>query len=210
MKYSIGLPLSVLLLAGCFEMQEPVVEPAAEPAAEIGESETAIAAPAASLPPVEGAASRSASIDWSSARADFAAQAAENPDGLVGVETAGDSAVPVLLPNVDVFSVASEGEAPLTFTPVPDGYFAVVQGDAYDMIINGSDKLVAAPEGMEPLATGDMRFEDTLTGSQVTFSRYGASYLVEFACKDAAPSTSCVSEDDAVKAVEDLLLAGTQ
>ena len=58
------------------------------------------------------------------------------------------------------------------------------------MIINGTDRLTAAPGRGDVATDTELRFEDTMTGSQVAFSRYGASYLVEFACKGTAAITA--------------------
>ena len=80
------------------------------------------------------------------------------------------------------------------------------------MIINGTDRLVAKPGGQGQATDSDLVFEETMTGAQVSFSRYGASYLVELMCKDPATAIrgSCVSEADAIAEVEELLIAGTR
>ena len=46
---------------------------------------------------------------------------------------------------------------------------------------------------------GEMQFQETLTGAQVSFQRYGASYLAEFMCKapDTASRGSCISAEAA-------------
>ena len=108
--------------------------------------------------------------------------------------------------------MASTGESNLDFRPMADGYFAVRKGDIYDMIINGTDRLVVRPDGNGTAGDTPLTFEETMTGSQVSFSRYGASYLVEFMCKDPATAVkgSCVSEEEALAEVEKLLIAGTR
>ncbi len=197
--------LAALALPACYEMSEP---DAAVPATELAEPEPAEQPATAPEPEVVIAstpASRKAEIDWTAARTDFAAQ---DPN-LVTPQGAGTVAIPILLPEIPV-TVASDGPSPLRFNQVPDGYFAVVKGEVYDIIINGTDKLVGAPDGMTAMAPGELRFEDTMTGSQITFNRYGASYLVEFACKAPVTTESCITEAEAVEAVEELLLAGTQ
>ena len=100
----------------------------------------------------------------------------------------------------------------LDFRPMADGYFAVRKGEIYDMIINGTDRLVVRPDGSGTATDSALKFEETMTGSQVSFSRYGASYLVEFMCKDPATAAkgSCVSEEEALAEVEKLLIAGTR
>ncbi|MCR9196746.1 MAG: hypothetical protein NXH88_18570 [Hyphomonas sp.] len=156
------------------------------------------------------AETKTASIDWTQARQDFASRESDNV-GMVQVASVGSPAVPVLLPDEPV-TVASTGENSLDFRPTADGYFAVRKGEVYDMIINGTDRLVARSGAQGPAPDSEMKFEETITGSQVSFSRYGASYLVEFMCKDPATAAkgSCVTEEEAVAEVEKLLIAGTR
>lgn len=156
------------------------------------------------------AETRTANIDWTQARQDFASRESDNM-GMVQVASVGSPAVPVLLPDEPV-TVASTGENSLDFRPTADGYFAVRKGEVFDMIINGTDRLVARSGSQGAAPDSEMKFEETMTGSQVSFSRYGASYLVEFMCKDPATAAkgSCVSEAEALSEVEKLLIAGTR
>lgn len=153
---------------------------------------------------------KQATIDWTQARQDFAARDSDNM-GMVQVASGGSPVVPVLLPDEPI-TVASTGESNLDFRPMADGYFAVRKGDIYDMIINGTDKLMVRPGDSGATTDTPLTFEETMTGSQVSFSRYGASYLVEFMCKDPATAVkgSCVSEEEALAEVEKLLIAGTR
>ena len=154
---------------------------------------------------------KTATIDWNAARADFAARDSDD-DVMAQVASGGSPAVPILLPDEPVGIASAGGDEALQFRPLADGYFAVKKGEVYDMIINGTDRLVAIPGGQGGAVDTELVFEETMTGAQVSFSRYGASYLVEFMCKD--PSTairgSCVSEADAIVEVEKLLIAGTR
>ncbi len=156
------------------------------------------------------AETKTANIDWTQARQDFASRESDNM-GMVQVASVGSPAVPVLLPDEPV-TVASTGENSLDFRPTADGYFAVRKGEVFDMIINGTDRLVARSGSQGAAPDSEMKFEETMTGSQVSFSRYGASYLVEFMCKDPATAAkgSCVTEEEAVAEVEKLLIAGTR
>lgn len=156
------------------------------------------------------AETKTATIDWTQARQDFASRDSDD-NGMVQVASVGSPAVPVLLPDEPV-TIASTGESSLDFRPTADGYFAVRKGEIYDMIINGTDRLVVRPGSQGTATDSPLRFEETMTGAQVSFSRYGASYLVEFMCKDPATAIkgSCVSEDEAVAEVEKLLIAGTR
>jgi len=171
--------------------------------------------PAPELPPAEPIDAdpepRRATIDWNSARADYAAVQAENPDAGVEIASGSDAPpVPVLLPGNAVS--AASGPDGLQFRPLNDGYFAVIKGEIYDMLINGTDRLGPTPPGAAALEEGSARFEETMTGAQVSFKRYGASYLVEFACKDpgTAIKGACVTEEEAMLAIEDMLIAGTR
>jgi len=153
-----------------------------------------------------------AAIDWDSARADYARRETSPDDDAFSVAGASNAAVPILLPSTPI-TTAAVGDGPaMQFRPLEDGYYAVYPGTVYDMIINGTDRLAAAP-GRETVVTdSELRFEDTMMGSQVAFSRYGASYLVEFACKDpdAANGDGCITEAEAKAMVQELLIAGTQ
>jgi hypothetical protein len=207
--------MGVLMLGACEQQIEPATVEAETPPILIEDVDTAQpmtpAAPEAADPvPTKVAQTKTATIDWNAARADFAAR--DTDDGMMAqVASGGSPVVPVLLPEEPV-SVASVGEDGLQFRPLADGYFAVQKGDVYDMIINGTDRLVARPGGEGVAADTPLVFEETMTGSQVSFSRYGASYLVEFMCKDPATAIkgSCVTEEEAVAEVEKLLIAGTR
>jgi len=156
------------------------------------------------------AETKSATIDWNQARQDFASRDSDD-NGMVQVASVGSPVVPVLLPDEPV-TIASTGESSLDFRPTADGYFAVRKGEIYDMIINGTDRLVVRAGSQGAATDSPLRFEETITGAQVSFSRYGASYLVEFMCKDPATAVkgSCVNEEEAVAEVEKLLIAGTR
>lgn len=195
-----------LLITACEEQAEIApVEPATPPAIE---ASTPPAEPA--LPAKNIAERKTATIDWNAARADFAAR--DSDDGVMAQVASGSSIpVPVLLPEEPV-GIASTGDDALQFRPLADGYFAVKKGEIYDMVINGTDKLIARPDGEGTATDTELAFEETMTGAQVSFSRYGASYLVEFMCNDPATAVkgTCISEADAVAEVETLLIAGTQ
>lgn len=151
-----------------------------------------------------------ATIDWDAARRDFAARTVPN-DATLSIAGSSNPPVPVLLPDQPV-SVARAGGTAMQFRPTADGYFAVIPGSTYDLIINGSDRLIVPDSAANPSPSEALNFEETLTGAQVSFQRYGASYLAEFMCK--APETarvgSCVTAEDAKQVVNDLLISGTR
>lgn len=212
--FLIPTAMAFVLTAACDQIRTPgnvaaqndaeVTEPAEAPAPEVSAVEDVVERASVTL--------KRAEIDWEAARADYAAREIMPDDNTFSVASETALSVPVLLPSAPI-STASVGEDDgMQFRPLADGYYAVYPGEAYDMIINGTDRLAVAPgRGLTPTDTA-LRFEETMTGAQVSFSRYGASYLVEFACKSAddAKGDGCVSEAAAKAAVQDLLLAGTQ
>ena len=210
MRILILTALSGLALAACdqFTEQAPVQ---AEAPAELVQAEQTPASEPVPPKPDNIAERKTATIDWTAARTDFAAR--DSDDGAMAqVASAGSPVVPVLLPDEPIGIASAGGEEALQFRPLADGYFAVKKGEIYDLIINGTDRLVASPDGAGAASDTDLVFEETMTGAQVSFSRYGASYLVEFMCNDPATASkgSCVSEAEAVAEVEKLLIAGTR
>ena len=201
--------IAALSLTAC----DPVTE-VASPDAETPPVELAEAGPAedASAPPTDGtiAERKIATIDWNAARADFAARDFAD-DAMAQVASGGSPAVPILLPD-EPGGIASAGaDDALQFRPLADGYFAVKKGDVYDVVINGTDRLIARSDG-GTATDSPLKYEETMTGALVSFSRYGASYLVEFMCQDreAVLDGSCINEADALAEVEKLLIAGTR
>ena len=201
--------LCVLALGACDQLPgAPEPEAETPPAVEAAEEEVVqvIEAPT----PSNEVERKTATIDWNQARMDFASRES-NDTGMVEVASGGSPVVPILLPEQSV-SVASTGEDALQFRPLADGYFAVQKGEAYDLIVNGTDKLVVRPNGSGAAVDTPLTYEETMTGAQVSFSRYGASYLVEFMCKERETvlDGTCINETDALAEVENLLIAGTR
>ena len=205
-----------LALAACDQLTEPQTLDAESPPVIIEDVDTAQpiepADPQPDPPAPKNIAERKiATIDWNAARADFAARDSDDA-GMAQVASGGAPVVPILLPEQPIGVASTGGEDGLQFRPLADGYFAVQKGEVYDMVINGTDRLVARPEGSGTVVDTELDFEETMTGAQVSFSRYGASYLVEFMCHDPATAIrgSCVTEAEAIAEVEKLLIAGTR
>lgn len=216
MRTPLILALSSLVLAACDQI--PSITPAdsdsdTAPVAEVTETVEAepqdVSDPV--LPERNVAETKTATIDWNSARRDFAARDT-NDDVMAQVASGSSIAVPVLLPDTPVGVASAGGEDGLQFRPLADGYFAVLKGEVYDVVINGTDKLIARSDSDGPAPDSALDFEGTMTGAQVSFSRYGASYLVEFMCHDRETilDGTCINEADALAEVEKLLIAGTQ
>lgn len=202
--------IAALGLTACDQVSEVTIPEAETPPVELAEAEPTQTAPEpASNPNV--VEQKTATIDWNAARADFAARDFED-DAMAQVASGGSPAVPILLPDEPVGIASAGGEDALQFRPLADGYFAVRNGDVYDLIINGTDRLVARPGDSGTTTDSPLKYEETMTGALVSFSRYGASYLVEFMCKEreAVVEGTCINEADALAEVEKLLIAGTR
>lgn len=161
----------------------------------------------------DGPARKQATIDWQAARADYASRPEPPGSDQFAIASGGQAPVVPVLLSPRSFAIASvDGIPELRVVPMADGYYAIARGETYDTIINGSDRLISAPEGLESLESGSLRFSETMTGADVAFRRYGASYLVEFHCKGRPPlgGDPCIDEIEALQIVENLLLTGTQ
>ncbi len=145
-------------------------------------------------------------VDWTAARADYAAQPAPDPEN-VQVAGAGDPPpVPLLLPGGDTVSAASGA---VTYQPLTDGYFANIPGAAYNIVINGTNRVADSSEAASPRSDA-YRFETTSTGALVAFSKYNVDYLIEFECNEVSASGTCIEEADAMRIAQDMVLAGVR
>ncbi|MEM9377848.1 MAG: hypothetical protein AAGA72_16640, partial [Pseudomonadota bacterium] len=204
MRFLILSTLCATLVSACApETEAPVLE-AETPPAPTTEEVIAVQAPAPTSQPTNVAERSTATIDWNAARSDFANR--DTGDNVLAeVASSGSPVVPILLPE-EPFGVASVGEDALQFRPTADGYFAVKKGDVYDLVINGTDQVLARPQGTDAATDTPLKYEETMTGALVSFSRYGAAYLVEFMCKEreAVIDGSCINEAEALVEVEKL------
>ncbi len=148
-------------------------------------------------------------ISWPSERAMTTAQATffdyARGDATPGVSGAigsmqaqvGRAPVPVLMPgDLRAQSLLS---AARTFTAVEDGYFAVIEGEIYDIVVNGTSEYLAAPGRPEQVEDPEAyRFTEAEGGAVLSFSRYGADYIIQFECRQrATDGRPCVSRDQA-------------
>lgn len=196
-------------LAGCDRVFEQAVPP--QESAELVPAEEAPAAETGpALPEHPEASIAAATIDWEAARRDLAAIPIETRE--IGFQIASGEAappVPVFLPPADV-SVAG-GESAMRFQATSDGYFAAIPGETYDVVVNGTNEVIGPADGTAAPRSDTYTFLETVTGAQVSFSRYGADYLVDFECK-ALPGgkPDCITEDEALAFTRDLGLTGTR
>ena len=188
-----------------FQRPAEIAEVPEEPAID-----TDVAEAEPELPVRPATVATGAAIDWEGARRDLAARPLEEREGSFSIQSGGDAPpVPVFLPSAPV-SVQG-GDMAIRFQPTPDGYYAFFPSDAYDIVVNGTNVVILAPgETPQPRAE-TYSFSPTTTGASVTFSRYGADYLVEFECKTfAAGVPNCITEEEAIDFARDLALSGTR
>ncbi len=156
---------------------------------------------------VASAPSTEQTINWEAARADFTSK--RPADAPATVQTAGQdgpSPVPMLLPS-GIVQTASDRPTPPVVTQ--DGYFATYHLPRYDAIVNGSMK---AYTGTGP-AAGDKQALKFTTGDGVaslSFSRYGADYLIDFECREIDGPAGCITEVEAKEFAESLFVAQTR
>ncbi|WP_291200156.1 hypothetical protein [Hyphomonas sp.] len=162
------------------------------------------------LPVRPAMAASGTTIDWEGARRDLAARPLEEREGSFQVQSGGEAPpVPVFLPAGPV--AAQSGDVAVRFQPTSDGYYAFFPTETYDIIVNGTNVVMAEPGAAPPSRTDAFNFQPTTTGAQVSFSRYGADYLVEFECKELVNGLpACITEDEAVAFARDLAISGTR
>lgn len=148
-----------------------------------------------------------AQIDWSSAREDMAT----SNGGLVSIQSAGEepAEVPVLIPTGIVTSQSAE-TGPV-FRRTEDGYFAFYPGEAYNIIVNGTNESVDASAINTDNIERSPVFSTTVAGAQVWLTRYGADYTIEFECNALADEKStCIEEDAAMEIANNLIVSGSR
>jgi hypothetical protein len=211
----------LLLLSGAFAglfalsacdrvFQRPAETPSADAAGTTEDDKAADAAAGLDLPVRPESEASGAAIDWEAARRDLASRSIDDLEGSFQVQSGGDAPpVPVFLPSAPV--AIQGGETAIRFQPTNDGYYAFFPGDAYDIIVNGTNVVINAPgETVQP-RTDAYNFQITSTGASVSFSRYGADYLVEYECKAFVNGVpECITEEEAVSFARDLAISGTR
>ncbi len=148
-------------------------------------------------------------VDWGAARqARVDAAAAGQSTGMVSIQAEGTgSPVPVMLPS----GIVMPQSARPTFRVSDSGYFAQYPGAKYDIIVNGTNQVY---DTKAPDATAEeraaMKFTPMEAGAQVSFSRFGADYLVEFECRILDSENGCIAQDEAIEVAEGLFVAATE
>lgn len=177
------------LAAACSEQKTPVA--ATTPA-----EEKAPVASAPQIPTVQG------EVNWEAARADLA----KRPADVVVPQASGDVplVVPMLLPG-GIVQTASDRPVPPKI--VSDGYFATYHTPRYDVTVNGSAKAYAVGGAAPATDKAAMKFQVGEAGASLTFSRYGADYLIDFECRQVDGPEGCVTEAEAKEFADSLFVA---
>lgn len=126
-----------------------------------------------------------------------------------GAEKFADASVPVLAPAAMSTDQASAFVD--SYRTTPDGYFAQMAAEDFDVVVNGTRAYSVAPEaaGATPRDTGAFQFSESDTGLSVTFNRFGADYSIDFVCRGAGgEGATCVDEAEATQFVERLVPVG--
>ncbi|MEZ5938723.1 MAG: hypothetical protein R3C52_10965 [Hyphomonadaceae bacterium] len=159
--------------------------------------------------PVPGPAQVQSTIDWDAARNARASSdvtdAAVRTMSVTGQQEAPE--VPVLLPSG---VVRAQNAAPPALVTTEDGYFATYKTPKFDAIVNGTKNAFTTGAEAAPDAKSQMYFSLTDGGAQISFSRFGADYLVEFECRQIDGDESCITEDEAKQFVDSLFVAQTR
>lgn len=195
-KVLAGLAALALAMAACTEEQPAAPEAAAPPAA-TGEEQPVQVASAG------GPQAVTSTIDWAAARAD----AAKRPSDVVVPQSTGSDplTVPMLLPMI----AQTASDRPTPPRVMKDGYVANYHLPRYDVIVNGSSK--AYETGGQPAADKtEMKFQTAEAGAQLSFSRYGADYLIEFECREVDSPEGCITEAQAKEFAEGLFVAASR
>lgn len=203
-----GLLAGTLSLTACDRAFQRASDVPAPVETDVTEGEPDEAEP--ELPVRAESTASGAQIDWEAARRDLASRPIEEREGSFQVQSGGDAPpVPVFLPSGPVS--AQGGEVAIRFQPTSDGYYAFFPSDAYDIIVNGTNVVIAEPGAAPATRTDAYNFQPTTTGAQVAFSKYGADYLVEFECRELVDGQpACITEQEALDFARGLEISGTR
>jgi len=208
LKYCLAIVSAAALVSACDQLSN---EPAAPSSGSAQIDATASPAAPAALPNVgpRADAMQTAQIDWTSAREDLTGQEKGSDELVTIASSAEPAAVPVLLPTGIV--TPASAERGVMFRQTSDGYFASYPGEAYDIVINGTNLIAGTPDA-NAVRTSEAVFTSSLAGAQLSLSRYGADYLIEFECNIALTpgNDTCITEDEAYEMADKLIVVGTR
>lgn len=109
--------------------------------------------------------------------------------------------IPVLFPSALAMSADA---APPGISATRGGYIATFDLPDYVVILTGQAK---ARRGA--VASEEFRFSAGTDSAQLSFSRYGADYLLVFNCREVSESDACMSRDEAVAFAESMFVVQT-
>ncbi|MCG8442729.1 MAG: hypothetical protein MI723_13080 [Caulobacterales bacterium] len=119
------------------------------------------------------------------------------------------SPVPVLAPAG--LTSADRDAFSNTFGATADGFYAVIPRGAFDVVLNGTVSYVVSPALIKEIPRDGFTYlyEEGDAGTNISFNRFGADYLLEFECRDAINYASdCVTEQEAVELADSLVIVG--
>lgn len=120
-------------------------------------------------------------------------------------------AVPAIVVAPSDMTQAEKDEFSETFRATPDGYFASLTRDGYDIVINGTLAYSVAPESLRlQRRTGRYHIQKTEGETDIAFSDFGGDYLVQFICHEYSEGDigGCISDEDAVAFFERIVPLG--
>jgi hypothetical protein len=119
--------------------------------------------------------------------------------------------VPAIVVAPSGMSQAEKDEFSETFRATPDGYFASLTREGYDVVINGTLAYSVAPESLrlQP-RTGRYHVQKSEGETDIAFSDLGGDYLIQFICQEYSEGEigGCISDDDAVAFFERIVPLG--
>lgn len=120
-------------------------------------------------------------------------------------------AVPAIVVAPSGLAQEQKDEFSRTFRATPDGYFARLTMDSYDVVINGTLAYSVAPETVRFQRTsGRYRLQKAEGETDIAFSDFGGDYLLQFICHEFVEDQEggCVSDEDAIALFERMVPLG--
>jgi hypothetical protein len=121
------------------------------------------------------------------------------------------AAVPSIVVAPSGMTQEEKDEFSRTFRATPDGYFASLTRDGYDVVINGTLAYSVAPESLrlQP-RTGRYHVQKSEGETGIAFSDFGGDYLIQFICQEYVEDQvgGCVSDEEAIAFFERIVPLG--
>jgi hypothetical protein len=120
-------------------------------------------------------------------------------------------AVPAIVVAPSGLSQPEKDEFARTFRATPDGYFARLTRDGYDVVINGTLAYAVPPASLRfQRRTGRYFIQKSIGETGISFSDFGGDYLIQFICQQYTEGQvgGCVSDEEAVALFERMVPLG--